>query len=108
MELKPCSYCHYKPRRPGSAYCSDAHAEAKHSQNHRDPEKRRIQMRIAHARRRAQVRIEQEEELKRQREILEQARRVLNESDNTPRRLRPEQRVRMWNIITGEIKEMKL
>lgn len=106
--LKPCSYCHYKPRRPGSAYCCDEHAEKKHSQNHRDPEKRRVQMRVAHARRRAQMKIEQEEEMKRQREILEAARNLLNESDNTLHRLQPEQRVKIWNVITGEIKEMKL
>lgn len=108
MPSKLCCYCHNKPRRPKSPYCSDKCEAAKHRVNTSDPEKRRRQVNASRAKRRAQDKLEHEQELQRQREMLEQARMMLNEPDVPPHRLRPMQEVSTWNVITGKIEMVKL
>lgn len=108
MTTKLCCYCHGKPRRPKSPYCSDKCRDAKYRINHSDPEKRRRQLNHWRAEQREKMKAEYEREAQEQRDMLEQARKLLNEPDDTPHRLRPEQKIKMWHIITGKIEEVKL
>lgn len=105
---KLCIYCHYRPCAPNSSYCCRKHETAKHDAQERHRIKNRDNMKLKRAERREAERIAREKEARKMRRILKEARRLLREEDNAPHRLRLEQKVRMWNIVTDKIEEKNL
>lgn len=108
MTVKPCNWCHSKPRMPDSSYCSARCANRKHQWNLAHQKAKLQYNRAARARKSAEEKTEAARIHQRELYSLRKVRLLLRETDDRPRRLRPEQKVRMWNLITDKIVEVKL
>lgn len=98
--MKLCSYCHCRPRSPGSPYCCEAHGDIKRAQNRRNMAAKRQRDREAE-RRETQRAYQHAEYMKRR------ARRLLREEE-PPHRLTPVVTVTKWNVKTDKVYEVRI